>query len=105
MDFITKFLRTVKEFDAIRVIIDHLINGSHFLTIREGSSVKKLANFYVREIVPHYGVPVFIVSDCDECFTSWFWQRFHEELGTRLYFSTAYHPLTDGQSEQTIQML
>ncbi|KAJ9556692.1 hypothetical protein OSB04_011306 [Centaurea solstitialis] len=41
----------------------------------------------------------------DVRFTSRFWERFHSELGTRLHFSTAYHPQTDGQSERTIQTL
>ncbi|GJQ97014.1 putative reverse transcriptase domain-containing protein [Tanacetum coccineum] len=32
-------------------------------------------------------------------------KRFQEDLGTRVHFSTAYHPQTDGQSERTIQTL
>ncbi|KAB2617300.1 S ribonuclease [Pyrus ussuriensis x Pyrus communis] len=40
-----------------------------------------------------------------EKFTSKFWMAFQEALGTRLLYSTAYHPQTDGQSERTIQIL
>ncbi|KAJ9546714.1 hypothetical protein OSB04_019257 [Centaurea solstitialis] len=52
-----------------------------------------------------YGVPVTVISDRDVRFTSRFWARFHEDLGTRPQFSTAFHPQTDGQSERTIQTL
>ena len=41
----------------------------------------------------------------DVQFTSRFWGKFHEDLGTRIQFSTAFHPQTDGQSERTIQTL
>ncbi|KAI3701131.1 hypothetical protein L2E82_45776 [Cichorium intybus] len=57
------------------------------------------------EIISRHGIPVSVISDRDVRFTSRFWKKFHEELGTRLHFSIAYHPQTDGQSERTIQTL
>ncbi|XP_068328243.1 uncharacterized protein [Pyrus communis] len=38
-------------------------------------------------------------------FTSKFWVAFQEALGSRLLYSTTYHPQTDRQSERTIQTL
>ncbi|GJR58845.1 putative reverse transcriptase domain-containing protein [Tanacetum coccineum] len=34
-----------------------------------------------------------------------FWRSFQKALGTNISMSTAYHPVTDGQSERTIQTL
>ena len=105
MDFITKLPRTARGADTIWVIVDRLTKSAHFLAIKESSSAEKLAETFVREIVTLHGVPVSIVSDRDTRFTSRFWGKFQEELGTRLHFSTAFHPQTDGQSERTIQTL
>nr|XP_043625638.1 uncharacterized protein LOC122597070 [Erigeron canadensis] len=75
------------------------------LPIRESSSSEVLADLFVKEVVARHGIPVSIVSDRDTRFTSHFWRMFHEDMGTKLHFSTTYHPQTDGQSERTIQTL
>lgn len=71
------------------MIVDRLMKNDHFLAICESSFVEKLVGVYVCEVVAHHGVPIYIVSDWNVCFTSRFWKRFHKELGTRLHFSTA----------------
>ncbi|WMV24899.1 hypothetical protein MTR67_018284 [Solanum verrucosum] len=65
----------------------------------------KFAQIFMNEIVRFHGVPISIISDIGSQFTSRFWRSFQEALGTRVDFSTAFHPHTDGQSERTIQIL
>ena len=52
-----------------------------------------------------YGVSISIISDRGTQFTSRFWQKLQEALGTQLDFSTTFYPQTDGQIERTIQTL
>jgi transposase InsO family protein len=56
-------------------------------------------------IVCLHGAPKKIVSDRGSQFTLRFWRSFHENTSTKLNFSTAYHPQTDGQTERTNQVL
>ncbi|KAL0385909.1 UNVERIFIED_CONTAM: Transposon Ty3-I Gag-Pol polyprotein [Sesamum radiatum] len=105
MDFVIGLPRTFRKHDAVWVIVDRLTKSAHFLPIRQNDSLDKLAELYVSEIVRLHGIPTSIVSDRDPRFTSHFWGSLHRALGTKLHFSTAFHPQTDGQSERTIQTL
>ncbi|GJR91093.1 cold-inducible RNA-binding protein [Tanacetum coccineum] len=77
--------------DAIWVVVDSLdLNRPHFLPIRKITS-SKLAENVQQEIVRLHGTPSAIVSDRDPRF-SLVLERFTEAWGTRLKFSTTFHP-------------
>ncbi|KAA3487512.1 reverse transcriptase [Gossypium australe] len=52
-----------------------------------------------------HGVPLSIISYCYSRFTSRFWGKLHEALGSRLNFRTTFHLQTDGQLEKIVQIL
>ncbi|KAG8474789.1 hypothetical protein CXB51_031478 [Gossypium anomalum] len=105
MDFVTRLPLSTSKKDAIWVVVDRLTKSAHFIPVRTDFLLDKLAELYVSQIVRLHGVPISIVSDRDPRFTSRFWKKLQEALGTKLHFSTAFHPQTDGQSEQIIQIL
>ena len=105
MDFVVGLPRTQQGNDTVWVIVDRLTKSAHFIPIKISHNLNKLAELYVKEVVRLHGIPASIISDRDPRFTSRFWMSLQEALGTKLKFSTAFHPQTDGQSERTIQVL
>ncbi|KAA3470742.1 DNA/RNA polymerases superfamily protein [Gossypium australe] len=105
MAFVSRLPLTPRKKYVIWVVVDRLTNSTHFIPIRYDYSLDRLAELYIYEIVRLYGVPLSIVSDRYPRFTSRFWKKLQEALGTELHFSTAIHPQTDGQSERIIQIL
>jgi len=57
MDFVGALPKTVKGFDSIWVIVDRLKKSSHFVPIKTGMSVAKLAETYIEQIVRLHGIP------------------------------------------------
>ncbi|KAG8485714.1 hypothetical protein CXB51_019031 [Gossypium anomalum] len=102
MDFVSGLPLSPSKKDAIWVVVDRLTKSAHFISVRTDYSLDKLAELYISQIVKLHGVPISIVSDRDPRFTSRFWKKLQEALGTKLHFSTAFHPQTDGQSERII---
>nr|GEU43199.1 transposon Ty3-G Gag-Pol polyprotein [Tanacetum cinerariifolium] len=57
-------------------------DGSHKGLARENNPLDKLARLYLNRIVARHGIPVSIICDHDERFTSNFWKSFQKALGT-----------------------
>jgi len=91
MDFIVGLPCTQRGYDSIWVIVDRLTKVAH-LPVKTTNSGARLAELYMEMIVCLHGVPKKIVSDRGTHFTSTFWKKVHDSLGTKLNFSTAYHP-------------
>nr|GEV31160.1 reverse transcriptase domain-containing protein [Tanacetum cinerariifolium] len=83
MDFVTKLPRTSSGHDTIWVIVDRLTKSAHFLPMLEDYKMDRLAKIYLNEVVARYDVLISIISDRDSHFTSRFWQKMQEALGTR----------------------
>ena len=96
IDFIVGLPKTRKGYDSIWVIVDHLTKKSHFLPVRTTYTASQYAQLFLNKIIPLHGVPTSIISDRGSQFTSHFWRSFQEVMGTQLYFSSAFHPQTDG---------
>jgi hypothetical protein len=105
MDFIVGLPRTQGGYNSIWVIVDRLTKVAHFIPVKTTYSGDKLAELYMSRIVCLHGVPKKIVSDRGSQFTSKFWKKLHESMDTKLNFSSACHPETDGQTERTNQIL
>ena len=67
-----------------------------FLPVKTTYTGPQLAALYMERIVCLHGVPKRIVSDRGTQFMTHFWQQVHSSSGTKLNFSTTYHPQTDG---------
>ncbi|TYK18679.1 pol protein [Cucumis melo var. makuwa] len=105
MDFITGLPKTLKGYTVIWVVVDRLTKSAHFVPGKSTYTASKWGQLYMTEIVRLHGVPVSIISDRDTRFTSKFWKGLQLALGTRLDFSTAFHPQTDGQTKRLNQIL
>ena len=75
------------------------------MPVKTTFSAHQYDDLYGKEIVRLHGAPLSIVSDRDPIFTSKFWECLQRAMGTKLKFSTSFHPQTDGQTERTIQIL
>ena len=82
MDFLVGLPLTRRKHDSVWVVVDQLIELAHFLPMRTYYSLDKLAKLYIKKMVRLHGIPVSIISDRDPRFTSRFWGKLQEALGT-----------------------
>lgn len=91
--------------DVIMVVIDRFTKYGHFILLRHPFTAHTVAKLFRDNVVKHHGVPLTIISDHAKIFTSNFWRELITAVGTKLHYTTPYHPQTDGQSEHVNQCL
>ena len=87
------------------VVVDKLTKASHFIRFKSTYKADAIAKIFMNDIFRLHGLPKEIVSNRDPKFTSNFWKGLFVDFGTKLNFSTAYHPQTNGQTERVNQVL
>ncbi|XP_052882710.1 uncharacterized protein LOC108458808 [Gossypium arboreum] len=82
MEFVIGLPLAPNKKDSVWVVVDRLTKSAHFILVRTDFSVQKLAKLYISEIVRLHG-------------------KLHEAFGSRLDFSTAFHPQTNELISET----
>ncbi|MBW0542084.1 hypothetical protein O181_081799 [Austropuccinia psidii MF-1] len=92
-------------YNASLVSVDIYRKTPMFLPCHKYDTAMDTAIMIWNKVISHTGLFQKIISDRDPKFTSALWTNLHNLVGTKLSFSTAYHPQTDGLAERMIQNL
>lgn len=105
LDFITGLPRNARQNDSIMVVVDKLSKAAHFIPVRSTFKVVHIVEIFMKFFFRLHGILKIVIFDTNAKFTGNFWKALFKGLDTQLNFSTAFHPQTDGQTEQVNQIL
>ncbi|MBW0530667.1 hypothetical protein O181_070382 [Austropuccinia psidii MF-1] len=94
-----------RSYNAFLVIVDRLSKTPIFLPCHKDHTAMDTALLIWNRVISWTGIFTNLICDRDPKFTSALWTNLHQLFGTKLSFSTAYHPKTDGLAERMIQTL
>ncbi|MBW0539752.1 hypothetical protein O181_079467 [Austropuccinia psidii MF-1] len=92
-------------YNAFLVIVDRFSKTPIFLPCHKDDTSMDTALLIWNRIVSWTAIFTNTISDRDLKFTSALWKSLHQLFGTKLSFSTAYHPQADYLTERIIQTL
>ncbi|MBW0462161.1 hypothetical protein O181_001876 [Austropuccinia psidii MF-1] len=94
-----------RSYNAFLVIVERFSNIPIFLPCNKDDTAMDTALLIWNSVVSWTGIFTNMISDRDPKFTSARWTNLYQLFGTKLSFSTAYHPQTDVLAERMIQTL
>ncbi|MBW0554662.1 hypothetical protein O181_094377 [Austropuccinia psidii MF-1] len=94
-----------RSYNACLVILDRFSRTPIFLPCHKDDTAMDTALLIWNRAVSWTFIFTNIISDRDSKFNSALWTNLNQLFGTKLSFSTAYHPQTDGLAERMIQTL
>ncbi|MBW0507278.1 hypothetical protein O181_046993 [Austropuccinia psidii MF-1] len=106
MDWVTGLVPGGKEnSNSCLIIVDRFRKSMRCLPVHEEDTAMDTALLFWNNIISTCEVPKIIISDRDPMFTSEFCTNLYDMLGTKLAFSTDYHPQTDRLAKRMIQTI
>ncbi|MBW0503745.1 hypothetical protein O181_043460 [Austropuccinia psidii MF-1] len=106
MDWVTEIPPSGdRSYNSHSEILDRYSKTFIFLPCYKDNTAMDKALLLWNRIISHTGFFKNIISNRDPKFTSGLWNNLHRLFGTKLSFSTAYHPQTDRLAERMIQNL
>ncbi|MBW0478910.1 hypothetical protein O181_018625 [Austropuccinia psidii MF-1] len=94
-----------KGYSACLVIVYRYSNTAMFLPCHKDNTSMDTDLLLLSRVIPHTGLFKNIIGDRDPKFILSLWTNLHRLFGTKLSFSTEYHPQTDELAERMIQTL
>jgi hypothetical protein len=91
--------------DYLMVVICWLTSMVHLVPTQTTAKATNVAGLLTQEVVRLHGLPDSIISDQDPKFTSLMWRELHRLLSIKLLMLTAFHPQTDGATEQAMHTI
>jgi hypothetical protein len=101
VDFITPLPDTTyygRTYRHIMVVVDRLSKKKKFVPL-QSLDVEAVVQAFIEYIWREEGYPAEVISDRGAQFTSHWWKRLCERIGTHPKLSSSHHPETDGQTE------
>jgi transposase InsO family protein len=90
---------------VILVVVDKFTKYGHFFPLKHPFTATTIAHAFLNNVVKLHGLPNSVVLDRNKVFTSTFWKTLFSALNIDLKMSSAYHPQTNGKTEQVNQCL
>jgi hypothetical protein len=99
MDF-TSLPLAAKGIDQLMVVVDCFSKMTRLIPCKSTDTARKIARLFSENIWRIHGLPKIVISDRDPKFVSEIWKNLMNSLDIKRNLSSAYHPQTDGQTEQ-----